>query len=208
MLRCGIAARPGIFGSAAIVEAKASFGLTSWNSAVVLIKSRGSTMRAITLAFALAVISGAVHGQEAQRIEITDYGIYSSERTNDTKAAPGTATGLVTNRTSTTLIKTTTTVPARIGSQFGFRYRVIGQANGAIVNLKRIILVPQPGMRNPATGNTTVRDEYAYQKAIGGTGFASYALDDEWEVVPGTWTIEIWDGNGKLASKSFDLVKP
>jgi hypothetical protein len=165
-------------------------------------------MRGIALAFALALISGVAHGQEIQRIEITEFGTYDSVSTNNTTAAPGTATGTVTARTNLTHAKTTTTVPASIGSHFGFRYQVIGQANGAMVNLKRIILVPQPGIRNPATGNTTVRDEYDYKKRIGDTGFAAYKLDDNWEVVPGTWTIEIWDGNRKLASKSFNLVKP
>jgi hypothetical protein len=36
---------------------------------------------------------------------------------------------------------------------------------------------------------------------------AGYQFGHDWEIVPGTWTIELWDGDRKLASQSFQVVK-
>jgi hypothetical protein len=76
------------------------------------------------------------------------------------------------------------------------------------VTIRKITLIPQPGIRNPKTGNTTVRNEYSFKRNIGETAFTNYTLEESWEVAPGTWTFELWAGNRKLASKSFNLVKP
>jgi hypothetical protein len=34
-----------------------------------------------------------------------------------------------------------------------------------------------------------------------------YRLTDRWEVVPGVWTLEIWDGDRKLLNQDFLLKK-
>lgn len=39
-------------------------------------------------------------------------------------------------------------------------------------------------------------------------GYVDYGFDDPWELVPGTWTIELWHGDRKLATQSFTVVRP
>jgi hypothetical protein len=41
------------------------------------------------------------------------------------------------------------------------------------------------------------------QTRIGETSYASYTLEDTFELVPGTWIFELWQGNRKLATESF-----
>lgn len=40
-----------------------------------------------------------------------------------------------------------------------------------------------------------------------GIEFEGYGLDFDWEVMPGQWTFEVFDGERKLAEKSFLLDK-
>jgi hypothetical protein len=158
------------------------------------------------IALALTTISSLASGQTVQRIDIVDFGIYAANR-GETTATPGTAAG-VTALTGLKLVRSTTSVPARIGTTFGFRYRFIGQPSGATLKIKKVTLYPQPGVRNPATENTTVRGEYFHHEKMGEDQIRVYTLDSEWELVKGTWTFELWLEDRKLASKSFDLVKP
>jgi hypothetical protein len=165
----------------------------------------------------MTFLSG-VHAQAVQRVDITEYGIYKTEA-ESFSAAPGTATGKVEEVSDIQLIEATTTVPARVGVEFGFRYKIVGQPNpaaqtgatiagqaAATVNLKNITHIPAPGMRNPQTKNVTMTSVFSQDVKIGAEQVRLYRFIDPWEVVPGIWTLEIWDGDRKLASQSF-LVK-
>lgn len=86
--------------------------------------------------------------------------------------------------------------------RFGFRYRIIG--TGDKVTLKRIIHVPEPGVHNPETGNTVLTCLVMADTRFGTMEIAGYQFGHDWEIAPGTWTIELWDGDRKLASQSFE----
>ena len=43
--------------------------------------------------------------------------------------------------------------------------------------------------------------------SAGGIVLASYGFDDPWELVPGPWTLEIWDDDKKLFSQIFNVVQ-
>jgi hypothetical protein len=153
----------------------------------------------------LAAASSAAQAATVKRVEITEFGIYTSH-TDKTLDAPGAATGVTKLVSDIDLIKSTTTVPARVGVNFGFRYRIVGE--GKTVTIKKITHIPEPGIRNPATGNTVVTSVVNIERTIGDVHFTSYSLDQDFEVVPGTWTMEIWIDDRKWASQSFELVKP
>ena len=154
----------------------------------------------------LTSISGAAGAQSIQRIDITEYGIYRAHVTNEISAL-GTPTGTVALVNEIKLVQATTTVPARLGVSFGIRFKIVGRKGGS-VNLKMVTLIPQPGIRNPKTGNTSVRSEYLRTKKINSVHYSDYSFDSPWEIVAGKWTLEIWDGNRKLASQSFNVVAP
>jgi Domain of unknown function (DUF3859) len=103
------------------------------------------------------------------------------------------------------LVQATTTIAANQGVIFGFRYSTFGKL-GAPVRLKFVTNIPEPGIRNPKTGVTSLRSEYSENVMVGGTEFKGYSFDEPWEIVAGTWTIEIWDGDRKLASQDFNIV--
>jgi len=187
-------------------------------------------MRAILATGMLGLSLGAAHAQTVERIEITEYGIYTTD-TAATSAAPGTATGKIDQVSNIKLVQSTTTIPARQGVEFGFRYKIIGQGAAApplqsgttilgmqigsppapppaaAVNLKYVTHIPKPGMRNPETGNVTLTKVFYQEHKVGEELYRLYRLIDRWEIVSGVWTLEIWDGERKLLSQDFLLKK-
>lgn len=163
-------------------------------------------MRALVSLVLLTTFLGVANAQTVQHIDVTEVGIYQTTTTKVTNT-PGTASGTTATVTDVKLLKATTTVPARLHAEFGFRYRIVGRKKGA-VTLKMVTLIPRPGIRNPDSGKTTVRNEFTQEKDIGVLHYRSYGMDNQWEIVPGTWTLEIWDGDRKLVSQSFNVVEP
>jgi hypothetical protein len=105
------------------------------------------------------------------------------------------------------LAATLRTIPAQIGTTFGFRYRVVGRPNGTPVDLREIVIFPPPGIIPGRFSQPISQDEFSLHTRIGETSFASYTLEDSFELVPGTWTIEIWHGERKLGTQSFNVIR-
>jgi hypothetical protein len=147
---------------------------------------------------------GAANAQVLQRIDITEYGTYTLE-TAKSAAAPGTASGAIDEVSAVDLVQSTTVVPAQIGTAFGFRYKLVGTPK-ATVTLKNVTHVPEPGMHNPQTGNVTLTDTFFQERKIAGEYYRLFHFTEPWEIVPGLWTLEIWDGDRSLVSQGF-LVK-
>jgi Domain of unknown function (DUF3859) len=190
-----------------------------------------STKLGCALAACLLFLSPDIaRAQAVQAVEITEFGIYTTERPTSS-AAPGTATGRIDEVSNIKLVQSTATIPARVGVEFGFRYKIVGQP-GAVpppqagssilgiqltappppppipsVNLKYVTRIPKPGMRNPETGNVTLTNVFYQEHKIGEELYRLHRLTERWEVVPGTWTLEIWDGERKLSSQDFLLKK-
>ena len=176
-------------------------------------------MRAVFAICVLIASSTAVRAQAVQRIDITEYGIYATE-TASSVAEPGTASGRIEMVANTKLVQSTTAVPARVGVEFGYRYKIVGQPTTALagqnnatmagqadpkVTLKYVTHIPPPGIRNPATKNVTLTNIFYQDHKVGEELYRLYRLTDSWEVVPGVWTLEIWDGDRQLVSQGFQV---
>ena len=162
---------------------------------------------ALLLLTAAAGSALAQGGGKVDRIEIVETGIYRAE-TGSVEAAPGTATRQRNLLTDTRLLVSTTRIEAKIGIHFGMRYRVVGRPNLTSVRLVSVTQYPEPGLKNPKGGNAQTRGEHGLFATIGQTNYRGYVFEHDWELVTGTWTFELWDGDRKLASQAFDVVKP
>ena len=141
------------------------------------------------------------------RIDVTEFGVYSADQK---QAGPSSVDG-VPQRTvaNVRLEQQTRIVPLRKGVHFGFRYTIAGSPVGAPVQLRMVTLYPPGGLHNPSAHAPIQRSEFAMTRKIG-EGYSSYhgvALDFDWALVPGDWTLEIWNGDRRLASQVFTLVK-
>jgi hypothetical protein len=158
----------------------------------------------------LAAAAGDAHAQgssKVERIEIVETGIYRAE-TSATEQAPGTATRQRNILSDTRLLASTTRIEAKLGMHFGMRYRVVGTPNLATIKLVSVTQYPVPGLKNPKSDKPQTRGEHSLFATIGQINYRGYVFEHDWEVVAGTWTFELWDGQRKLASQTFTVTRP
>ncbi len=161
-------------------------------------------MRCLPIAalLVLAPLAAITADLRVERIDVVDAGIYTvaiDEETADPNAPGGTIAAPIT----ATLVEATATVPARLGLEFGLRYVIVGEPVGAEVPLDFVIIYPPPGLIDPAEPEPLRESRYTRPKKIGETVYLGYGFENDWEMVPGVWTFEIWHGDAKLASLSF-----
>ena len=153
-------------------------------------------MRIVIAYLLLVTLPSIAHAQTplTERIEISKAGIYTTDAKH--------------NYQQVSLLQSTTTIPAKIGIEFGVTFRLVGKPNGARVDLRYVTLIPSPGTRNPATGKITLREERSLLATLGQEATRLYVFEERWELIPGTWTFEFWQGDRKLGAQSFTMVKP
>jgi hypothetical protein len=163
-------------------------------------------MRTILAILLLALTDPSGHAQapQVERIDVTEYGTYTTKGEQTYVDAKG-----IKHHTVSKIVHddSTRTIPLRRDVIFGFRYRVIGSPKGAKVPLRIVVLYPAPGLARPGSPAPIMRDEEAATRTIGADSITSYGLEEPWELLPGDWTLEIWSGDRKMASQTFTVVK-
>jgi hypothetical protein len=143
---------------------------------------------------------------EITSIILENYGEFSANtKASQKPAAEGIPFTAVTNVHAK---RKTRTIPISKGVNFGFQYEAVGSPRGERATLHFVVIYPPPGLNKPGSSSPMPRDEYDRKVRIGVKGsYDGYELDNDWEMVPGDWTLEIWNGQDKLASETFTLVK-
>jgi hypothetical protein len=192
-----------------------SMGDAMANTATVL-RRRCPIRRQITAAVGLIAVMtmgadlGAFQGQQpAPNIEAVDrnwvgmYLVSQSRAVPDVRSPSG-------RRWATsappTPVTETDRIPARLGVRFGVGFTIRGTPAGQEVEGRRVWRFPP--MTNPATGITLSRSTNAINCRLGEPCFSGQFLANEFELVPGTWSVEIWVGDTKLLEQSFTLYRP
>ena len=161
----------------------------------------------LSLLFLFTAPSLAAQKAHVDRIAVVSAGLFKSKIARKV-ASPGSATGTRDVIASETLLRRTTETTARLGDEFGFRYRIVGAPKGAKVPVKIVTIYPGEGLHNPKTDKMTQREELNVDRQIGRLPYESYSFDHDWEMVPGTWSFEIWYDGKKLAEQKFTVTKP
>jgi len=164
-------------------------------------------MRMMTIYFLVVflfvpVIAGA-QGKGAVAIDILRAGIYKAVETSRVKADES-SSGFVSKLKGIEMVKETNTIPAKVGIRFGFWYLVRGTPLQSMTTITQVIIFPPKGLKKPGK-ERVYQSKIDFQAKIGGYGYISYAFDDEWEVVPGKWIVQLWHTGKKLAEKTFNV---
>ncbi len=165
-------------------------------------------MRLLLLLAFLPLVSGAALAEDARvdGIEIVGKGIYEVHTGAVTKD-PSAPTGEIKAPDTFTLVEATDAIPARIGTEFGVEYRPTGVPDGTEATLSFVFVYPSPGIADPASAKPILSDRFERKKKIGAVNYLGYGFENDWELVPGTWTMEIWSGDQKLASENFTVAE-
>jgi hypothetical protein len=135
-------------------------------------------------------------------ISIIEYGLYHSIVSDSTVTDDSTHSHVHLRR-NITLIEKTDTVRTAMGATFGFRYIIEGDKFGKSVEIRIVDLYPSPGLADPRL-NTAKHSTYRKLNTnIGDTLWTAFSFDYKWEMVPGSWTFQIWSKEKKLAEKVF-----
>jgi hypothetical protein len=164
------------------------------------------TSIAASLAQAEPPTSPAADTPRVDRIEIIEKGLYEApiiKKVEDPTKSSGQR--IVYGKREH--VKDTADIPATQGTQFGFRYRIIGEPKDAKAMLRIIVVYPGEGRHNPHTGKTMKQDEFPHTPMIGGTDSFVYTLGS-WGREPGVWTFQVWDKERKLGQQEFTLAEP
>jgi hypothetical protein len=166
-------------------------------------------MKKISFIIALAVfiLGGALSlwAADIQSVEIINYGIYKAEILRQEDAAKA-AAGYKTVSTNPVYRQKTDKIAATLGMSFGFEYIIHG-TGADLVDLTVKYL--HPPITNPKTGKVFASQEIvSHNRRIGKTNNIGYRFGDSWEIVPGTWTIQLFYGDNKVAEKIFYISKP
>ena len=140
-------------------------------------------MRRLFVLCLLLVFSSVVQAQSVEGVNIVDFGLYTV-RVGKTVSAPASAFGAEDYLTGVKHLQSKTTISASVGTSFGFRFRVVGKGNG-IARLRIVVRFPNPGIRNPKTGEIRQTEAHFDAVKINAVGFSGYAIDEDWEIVPG-----------------------
>jgi Domain of unknown function (DUF3859) len=136
-------------------------------------------------------------------VEIVAYGIYSADLQSSQRDTQGVLQNVSQNFR---LVTATTAVPAQIGTRFGFNYKVGGTPTGKTVSLKKVTVYPPEGLRSPNVAQSLKHSDTTVTPTIGQQSYAGYRFDDPWELVPGQWRMELWDGDRKVAEQTFTVT--
>ena len=141
------------------------------------------------------------------RLEIVESGFYDAANTTVTATSPsaGAVTGGVQELRDVKLLAQPPAATARVGIGFAVRFRSFGERAGERAMLRSVWKIPPPGIVDPASGATFHESVAEFATTIGSNHLRGYSFDQPWEIVPGTWMLEIWQGDRKLLEKSFEI---
>lgn len=140
-------------------------------------------------------------------IEVVSKGIYQVT-VGEPIADPNAPTGFAAPPVTFTNSEATDTVPAAIGTEFGMEYRVVGAPQGADVNLDIVTIYPPAGLTDPRLAEPIRESRFQRTKKIGEVEYVGYGFEDDWEMVAGTWSLQIWYAGRKLFDESFTVTEP
>jgi hypothetical protein len=157
-------------------------------------------------AAALVALPLSAHATDVTRLDVVDKGIYEIVAGAETAKADA-PTGKVTAVDEEKLVQATDSVAGKVGLEFGFRYKVVGDPDGEVVPLDFVVTYPPPGIKGPGDAEAMPVTRFTRDKMIGETAYTGYGFENDWEVVPGTWTFAIWYAGKKLAEETFTVTK-
>ncbi|MCG6890791.1 MAG: DUF3859 domain-containing protein [Gammaproteobacteria bacterium] len=97
-------------------------------------------------------------------------------------------------------------IPAKLGTEFGFRFEIIGEPSGEYITVE--CAGTHPDLTNPHNGQSFSSYRYTDKYVIGRTVYYGFSFDEEWEIAPGTWILSIFYKEEKMLEKEFHVYIP
>lgn len=136
-------------------------------------------------------------------VSVVERGIYTAE----TEPSPA-GHNRVHRVRNIELKESTTTVPGQVGLRFGLRYLVSGAQSASAVPIRLVTRYPAQGLPDPESSERLYHREFQIVVRTASMGYWEFHFDRNWEVVPGEWSFEFWQGTHKLGEQKFCVLPP
>lgn len=167
---------------------------------------QSTTTHLATIAICLLALFSSVRANEACPI-IAWSGRYEAPG-SDVKSDPNSPTRETIADKNPKLLEETLRIPAKLGTSFGYGYKLCVPKNGQTIRVTTLWRFPPPGMPDLETKRIH-KTSSAKVECIGGAiCTAGWEFTHESELLAGKWDVEIWSGRKKLLSRTFVIEKP
>lgn len=151
------------------------------------------------IAVLCAPLAASAYAQDALKAQVISYGVFTSKfAAKDDK-----------NRRDVVkdekLVSQTTTIVAKIGTEFGFTFRIDGAPKGKEVELRVLTKFPPKGIKDEQN-DTLFESESRIIVRAGEASYEGFQFETKGELVPGEWSIALYAGETKLAEQKFNVV--
>ena len=165
------------------------------------------TFRTLSVALICFVAPALADDTEAKpKGEVTEFGTFTLVGRQVDVPNPGTLDGAERHARGARFTRQTDQIPAQIGVQFGFRFKLTNIPEPKTVALQTI--VKHPPIKSE---QGVIEHEYKVTTTLpvmkgNVSQVTGYSLDRPEELVPGVWVFEHWYRGEKLVSQSFTVV--
>lgn len=164
-----------------------------------------TTRTVYLIMLAVLLLLGAAPALAKSPVAVIDFGIYTLNVTNTTKA-PGDISLERNVVSNIRLLRQARKIMAQPGRSFGFRFRV---SDPALVGRRLTMRTIFPRLTNPKTGRSaTSQDRVFIPQSTGITYYDGYRFDYRWEMAEGIWKFQLLDGGKVISEQSFQIIVP
>lgn len=140
--------------------------------------------------------------------QMVEAGIFRMVGEGEAYGAPGAATGKANEFDEAELLQRSDTFPARQGLNFGYRYVLRSTDEGLCHDDGFDMLITHPPITGPdgvARTSSLIPMDVCFRDGKA-EDFLIYGLEEEHEVLPGRWTLQVRKDGRVLISRSFTLL--
>lgn len=143
---------------------------------------------------------------------VFEYGIYNAQRKGRVLGSLTTNTGKVVTRPVLELAETTDRIPLLKDTYFAYRYRILDlpkeEAKKPVVELRKVLVHPVMTLPDGTTSTGWDRTSKGRTSVGQVIAFDGYVFNEDYELVEGDWTFQIWFKDKMLVEQKFTTYKP
>jgi len=143
---------------------------------------------------------------------VFEHGIYNAQRKGRVRDEITANTGKVINKPVLELAEQTDRIPLVKETYFAYRYRIMNlpkeEAKKPAVELRKVVSHPEMILPDGSTTTGSDRTFKGRQSAGQVIGFDGYAFNEDYELVEGEWTFQIWFQDKLMVEQTFTMYWP
>lgn len=140
--------------------------------------------------------------------QITKYGVWELVKEGKLRDVPGTTTGKAIEKPTIRIVQQTDRIPMILNTYFAYQYRISNLPDNLRAKFRRVLIHPEMTLPDGTTSTGSdfmIPGKVERNEVFGNDG---YALTEEYELVEGIWTFQIWYEGEMMTEQNFTIFRP